>query len=100
MDQSKVNCILKWLVSQIVKELRSFFGTDRVYRRFIQHYGHICKPLTELLKKDSFTWNEGAQNSFEQLKQLMVTAPVLKLPDFSKPFIIETDANGGGLGAV
>nr|XP_027096148.1 uncharacterized protein LOC113716047 [Coffea arabica] len=69
--------------------IKEFFGADRVLQK-----------VHTTLWTYSFIWNEGAQNSFKQLKQLMVTAPVLKLLDFSKPFIIETDASGGGLGVV
>ncbi|PRQ54412.1 putative nucleotidyltransferase, Ribonuclease H [Rosa chinensis] len=64
------------------------------------HYGITAKPLTELLKIDSFKRNPAAETVFETLKQALMTAPVLALPDFSLPFTIETDACGLGIGAV
>jgi len=60
----------------------------------------LAAPLTNLLKKDSFQWSKEASFSFQSLKDALSTAPVLHLPNFSKPFIVDCDASGTGFGAV
>ncbi|KAJ4775101.1 polyprotein [Rhynchospora pubera] len=99
-DPSKIEVMVNWPKPKILKELRGFLGLTGYYRKFIKSYGTISKPLTDQLKKNGFMWNESAEKAFEKLKQAMTSAPVLALPDFKKPFILETDACDIGVGVV
>jgi hypothetical protein len=72
-----------------------------VLQKIIRHYGIISRPLTDLLKKNTpFVWTAQHDQCFHNLKQALMTAPVLALPDFSKAFTIETNASAKGVGAV
>ncbi|KAJ4788261.1 polyprotein [Rhynchospora pubera] len=99
-DPKKIEAMQSWPVPKNLKGLRGFLGLTGYYRKFIKNYGIISKPLSDLLKKDSFSWTPDALLAFNTLKQAMSQAPVLALPDFSLPFTIETDACNIGIGAV
>jgi len=99
-DPAKISAIQAWPTPKTVTELRSFLGLTGYYRRFIQSYGVICRPLVDALKKNSFIWSASQDLAFTQLKQIMSSPPVLALPDFSQPFVLEADASGNGIGAV
>jgi hypothetical protein len=84
-----------------MKDLRSFLGLTRYYRKFVKHFDIIASPLTELLKKGSvFQWTQKQEVTFQTLKSSLVEAPVLPLPDFSQPFYIETDTSDMKVGDV
>ena len=100
MDPNKIEAILSWPISKKLTQLRGFLGLTGYYRRFVKEYGKMRRTLHDLLKKDSFQWNEDAMAAFKQLKIVMTTPPVLALPDFTKEFVVETDASGLGIGAV
>ena len=82
-DPQKITAVQNWPVPTNVKEVRAFLGLTGYYRRFIQHYSLISKPLTLLLQKGTpFMWSSVTQEAFDTLKHALVSAPVLALPKF------------------
>ena len=92
--------MLKSPVPLSLKELRGFLGLTGYYQCFVANYGSIAWPLTQLLRKDNFHWGLEAESTFQSLKVAMTQLPVLALPNFSKPFIVETCTSSMGIGAV
>jgi hypothetical protein len=100
VHQEKIRAILDWSTPRNVIELRSFFGLCSYYRRFVQGFSQLGAPLTDLTKHGAFIWTEKSQKSFDHMKEVMGTCPMLALPDFTLPFLLECDASGEGVGAV
>ena len=101
VNPSKISAVVDWKTRHNVGEIRSFLGLARYYRRFIENFSKIAKPMTELLKKDrKYYWSDECEASFNELKTRLTTALVLVLPDHSKSIDIYCDASRRGLGAV
>ncbi|WVZ70419.1 hypothetical protein U9M48_019090 [Paspalum notatum var. saurae] len=93
VDPSKVSTVTNWKVPEIPKGVRGFLGLASYYRRFIENFSRIAKPMTSLLEKDvEFRWTNAQQAAFDELKKRLTTAPVLTLPDQQKKFIVYCDA--------
>jgi len=100
-DLEKISAVSGWPTPVSVKELRGFLGLAGYYRKFVRNFGLIAKPLIELLRKNTiFHWTPAHEQFFQALKQALISAPVLALPNFSQPFAIGTDASTVGIGAV
>lgn len=100
VDRSKVQAMVDWPPPTCIKALRGFLGLTGYYQKFIQGYALVAQPLTDQLRKDNFGWTKAATRAFDTLKSALVNAPILATPNFSLPFVVETDASGHGLGVV
>ena len=100
MDRDKVQAVLDWPLLTTVTQLRGFLGLIGYYRRFVHNFAIIASPLTDLLKKNAFTWTIKATTTFRHLQRALLQALVLQLPNFAKNLNVETDAFGTGIGVV
>jgi hypothetical protein len=101
MDLAKVAGTVAWEAPKTVKAVRSFLGFANYYRRFIQGYASIVRPLNDLTKKDTkWIWGDKEQTAFQTLKDTFMTEPVLAQWESGKPVQIETDASNYAMGAV
>ena len=101
MDPVKVQGISEWPTPLTVKDVRSFLGFCNFYRAFIKNFSDIARPLHDLTcKNEQFIWSEECNNAFLRLKEVCCNYPVLHTPDWSRQFIMETDASGYALGVV
>ena len=100
-DPEKVEAIQNWKVPHDLTDVRSFLGLCSYYRRFVPKFSEVAKPLTKLTEKDQpFTWGSEQEQAWLDLKQRLMSAPILAYPDPSAEFILDTDASGYGIGAV
>jgi hypothetical protein len=101
VDPDKTKSIMEWPVPKDVAYIRSFMGITGYYHRFIEGFSRIAYPITSLQKKGTkFNWSEKCQDSFNKLKELLTTAPILKVEDLDKDITVCVDASKEGLGGV
>jgi hypothetical protein len=101
VDPSKIQDVMSWNTPTSVSDICSFLGLAGYYRRFIERFSKISKPMTGLLGKDKkFEWSTKCEANFQELKKGLTTTPILVMPDMEKPFSIYCDASGQGLGCV
>ena len=100
-DPSKTEKVAQWPVPTSRKEIQQFLGLANYYRRFVKDFATIAKPLHRLTEKTAkFEWTDECQAAFKEIRRRLVTAPILAFPDYTRPFILDTDASDTGIGAV
>jgi hypothetical protein len=100
VHQEKIRAILDWSTPRNVTELRIFFRLCSYYRQFVQGFSHLGASLTDLTKNGAFIWTEKSQEAFDHMKEVMFICPVLALPNFTLPFVLECDASNEGIDVV
>ncbi|GJR87299.1 putative reverse transcriptase domain-containing protein [Tanacetum coccineum] len=101
VDPAKIESIKDWASPKSPTEIRQFLGLVGYYRRFIEGFSKIAKPMTKLTqKKVKFEWGDKQEAAFQLLKQKLCSAPILALPEGSEDFIAYCDASKKGLGVV
>ena len=112
-DPEKTECLRNWPIPDCIQDVRRFLGFSGYYRKFVKDYSKIARPLTNLLKGDStkkkrrlpfkppnWKWETEEQTAFERIIKALTEAPVLAFADYTKSFVLHTDASAMGLGAV
>lgn len=100
-NPKKVESIVKFPRPTNIKEVQSFLGACNYYRRYIQNYAGLARPLYALCKKDvDFIWDADCENAFSKFKTLLSNPPILIYPDFNKQFILHTDSSDFAVGSV
>ena len=101
VDPAKIEAVRGWTRPTSPTEIRSFVGLAGYYRRFVQSFSTIAAPLTRLTRQDvGFQWSDECEESFQKLKTLLTSAPMLTLPEEGVDFTVYCDASGVGLGGV
>lgn len=101
VDPSKVEAVQNWPRPTSVKEIRSFLGLAGYYRRFVKDFSKLAFPLTRLTqKKVEFKWTDACEESFQKLKECLISAPILALPTSGGGYVVYCDASRVGLGCV
>ncbi|GJU12770.1 putative reverse transcriptase domain-containing protein [Tanacetum coccineum] len=101
VDPAKIESVKDWASPKSATEIRQFLGLAGYYRRFIEGFSKIAKPMTKLTqKKIKFEWSDKAEAAFQLIKQKLCSAPILALPEGNEDFIAYCDASIKGLGAV
>ena len=99
--EAKLKAVRDWGTPKTVKDVRSFLGFANYYRRFVKDFAAIADPLTSLTRKEvTWQWGPYQRQAFEQLKEALCAAPVLKFPDPNLPYTVVTDASGTAAGGV
>ena len=102
-ESAKLQAVRDFPTPQTKKQVRVFLGLTGYYRRFIPDYASTAAPLTDLTRKSApvrVVWSPNCDHAFQQLKDSLCTAPILRSPDFTRPFVLQTDASDRGVGAV
>jgi len=101
IEENKVAGVLNWPTPRTVRDVRKFLGLANYYRQFIKNFAAFAKPLNMLTRKDEkWKWEEAQQKTFEQLKEIFTTRPLLVAPDLDKEFRVEADASNFTTGGV
>ena len=101
--ECKVEAVKTFKQPKTKKDVRSFLGRCGYHRKFIPNFSSIATPFSDLTRKSmpkQVKWNEKCDKAFIELKEILTRAPILVMPDWTKPFILQTDASTFGLGYV
>ena len=100
-DPVKIEAVRDWPVPSTQTQVRSFLGLASYYRRFIKGFANVAAPLNKLTEKNTkFVWTEQCTVAFEQLKQALISAPILAYPCADGQFVLDTDASNFAIGCV
>ena len=103
MSTDKIDTIMEWGTPSSMRDVQSFLGFANFYRRFIQGFSKVCRPLTDSLRNadtKTWKWTDGCDKSFQELKRRFTSAPILRHFDPRLPTVLETDASDFAVGAV